>query len=85
LLHDLKIGLCEMLDVDYHSANRTKYIRMMPYYNESQYALNESDPPVWQALAGREFTVTNNVLPFMAIGIDHVGEQETRFYRFVGT
>lgn len=80
----LHLESCEKLAVDYHSTNRTKYMRMMPYYVASQYALQESDPPVWQALADGEFSVAKNDLPFTAIGVDHAGEQENKVLKVHG-
>ena len=59
-------------------------MRMMPYYVASQHALQESDPPVWQALAGGEFSVAKNDLPFTAIGVDHAGEQENKVLKVHG-
>ncbi len=46
--------------------------------------MQESDPPVWQALAVGEFSVAKNDLPFTAIGVDHAGEQENKVLKVHG-
>ena len=45
------------------------------------YALQESNPFVWQALADGEFMVAKKDVPFTSIGVDHAREQEKKLLK----
>ena len=65
----------EDLCKDLFSQDRIKYMRMTPLYIRSQFALQETDPETWNALASGDFCVNKTDLPFVSIGVDHAGEQ----------
>lgn len=69
---------------DFHSTNRIKYMRLMPYYVHSQYALKSLDPQTWNDLEEGGFTVKKSQIPFTAIGPDHAGEQENKVLKVQG-
>ena len=52
---------------------------MIPLYIKSQYSLQNTDPDTWKALKEGDFCVTKPEIPFVSIGVDHVGQQEVRY------
>lgn len=74
----------EEICCDLFSQDRVKYMRMMPFYIASQYALQESDPDTWRALQEGDFCVTKSDLPFVSLEVDHAGEQENKVLKVDG-
>ena len=81
---NLHLESCKKLAMDFHSTNRIKYMRMLPYYIGSVYDLQFSDHFTWNSLESGKFSVVKNKLPFVAIGVDHAGEQENKLLKLEG-
>ena len=78
------LAASEELCMDLFSQDRIKYMRMLPFYIRSQYALQDSDPETWNALKAGEFSVTKSDIPFASLGLDHAGEQQNRVLKTDG-
>ena len=64
--------------------DRIKYSRMLPVYLAEMYALESSDPLIWEAFNDGEFAVQTNEIPFTGIGMDHRGEQVNKVLKIEG-
>ena len=78
------LAASDELCMDLFSQDRIKYMRMMPFYIRSQYALQYSDPETWHALEAGDFCVTKSDIPFVSLGVDHAGEQENKVLKSDG-
>ena len=78
------LAASDELCIDLFSQDRIKYMRMMPFYIKSQYALKDSDPETWDALKSGDFCVTKSNIPFVSLGVDHAGEQENKVLKIDG-
>ena len=79
----LHLESCFKLSIDFHSTDRIKYMRMMPFYIKSQMYLEDNHPFVWKSLEDGQFSVKCK-LPFVALGVDHAGEQENKSLKISG-
>ena len=64
--------------------DRIKYCRLLPVYIAEMYALESSDPGIWEAFYKGEFTVQKTPIPFTALGMDHTGEQVNKIIKIEG-
>ena len=78
------LAASEELCMDLFAQDRIEYMRMMPFYMRSQYALQDSDPETWNALKAGDLSVTKRDIPFASLGVDHAGEQENRVLKTYG-
>ena len=78
---NLHLESCRKLAIDFHSTNRIKYMRMLPYYIGSMYDLQYLNSFTWNSLLSGKFSVVKSKLPFVAIGVDHAGEQENKMLK----
>ena len=60
---------------DISSMDRIKYSRMLPVYLVEMHGLEKTDHVVWKAFCDGEFAVQVRPIPFVALGMDHKGEQ----------
>ena len=80
----LHLSSSEALAEDLESADRIKYGRLMPVYIAEMYALEQSDPVIWEAFSNGEFAVQKTKIPFVALGMDHAGEQVNKILKIDG-
>ena len=80
----LHLSTTEELMRDITSMDRIKYRRMLPVYLAEMYALESSDPLIWEAFIDGEFAVQTNEIPFTGIGMDHRGEQVNKVLKIEG-
>ena len=60
------------------------YARLRPAYLTKMFSLKEKDPDTWQMFHQGNFSVNKTSIPFFAIGVDHVIEQENRAVKVLG-
>ena len=84
--HDWKLHLSstEELMRDISSMDRIKYSRMLPVYLAEMHGLEKTDPVVWKAFCDGEFAVQVRPIPFVALGMDHKGEQINKQFKIDG-
>ena len=80
----LHLSSSEALAEDLESADRIKYGRLLPVYIAEMYALEQSDPVIWEAFSNGEFAVQKTKIPFVALGMDHAGEQVNKILKIDG-
>ena len=80
----LHLSTTEELMRDITGMDRIKYRRMLPVYLAEMYALESSDPLIWEAFNDGEFAVQTNDIPFTGIGMDHRGEQVNKVLKIEG-
>ena len=80
----LHLSSTEALIQDLESADRIKYGRLLPVYIAEMHALERSDPVVWKAFTNGEFAVQKTKIPFVALGMDHAGEQVNKLLKING-
>ena len=56
----------------------------MPVYIANMYALEETDPQIWEAFMNGEFCVKKYRILFTGIGVDHGGEQVIKTLKIDG-
>ena len=80
----LHLHATEDLIPDIRSMDRIKYCRLLPIYIAEMYALESSDPGIWEAFYKGEFSVQKTPIPFTALGMDHTGEQVNKMIKIEG-
>ena len=80
----LHLSAAEDLIPDLLSTDRIKYGRLLPVYLAEMYSLETSDPVVWEAFSNGEFAVQKTKIPFVALGMDHAGEQVNKLLKING-
>lgn len=83
-LWDLHLASLEELCPLFFSQNRLKYAQHVPEYLAKMYALQHSDPEVWEQFQNGNFCVRKSSVPFTSIGVDHALEQENRKMKIMG-
>ena len=74
----LYLASLERQCVYYHAYNRLDYAQNVPEYIARMYALQETDPAMWQYFMDGHFAIQKNEVPFTSIGVDHAQEHTNR-------